>query len=142
MWKNNKNAAENILNPYKTNVERNLLMVTRITCEFECPEFAETALRQIRETVNGVYSAKYFYRKSGDRAQERTGSTMFTIMPTGLTSQNYLTAVMESPFCRDTIPEPARSRKTNVFIVCDGSGSERISSVLTSMGAENIHSGS
>ena len=115
-------------------------MVTRITCEFEAPEYAEMALRQIRETVSGVYSAKYFYRKSSDIAQELSGATRYTLLPTGLTRQNYLTAVMESPSCRDTIPEPARSRKTDVFIVCDGSGSDRISSVLTSMGAENIHS--
>lgn len=116
-------------------------MVTRITAEFESPESAELALKRIRENnIRGVYSTSYVYNRKSDKAERIRGKDIYTIMPTAVVSQNYLTAVMDSPASVDSIPEPERSRKTTVFIVCDGSGTGEISSVLSNAGAVNIDS--
>ncbi|MBO5164601.1 MAG: hypothetical protein J6B75_09240 [Ruminococcus sp.] len=114
-------------------------MVTRITAEFEGPESAEMALKKIRENVSGVYSTNFVYNRDSNKAERLRGATIYTILPTAVTSHNYLTAVLESPASKDVIPEPSRSRKTTVFIVCDGSGTHKISSILTSMGGNNIY---
>lgn len=113
-------------------------MVTRVTAEFETPESAELALKRIRESVRGVYSTNFMYNRISNKAEKLTGGTRYTILPTGLTTHNYMTAVLESPTSRDVIPEPARSRKTTVYIVCDGSGAHEINSILTAMGGSNI----
>lgn len=114
-------------------------MVTRITAEFEGPETAEMALKKIRENVRGVYSTNFVYNRESNKAEKLRGATIYTMLPTAATSYNYLTSVLESPASKDVIPEPSRSRKTTVFIVCDGSGTHTISSILTSMGGNNIY---
>lgn len=113
-------------------------MVTRVTAEFESPEAAESALKKVRDNVRGVYSTNFVYNRISDKAQQLPGATMYTMLPAAVTSQNYLTAVLESPASVDQIPEPFRSRKTTVFIVCDGSGYHEINSILTDMGGSNI----
>lgn len=115
-------------------------MVTRITAEFEAPEFAESALKKIRENVRGVYSTNFMYNRRSNEAERLRGATVYTILPTAVTAENYLTGKIESPASEDVIPEPARSRKTTVFIVCDGSGINQIHSILTGMGGSNIYS--
>lgn len=117
-------------------------MVTRITAEFETPEIAENALKKIRENVNGVYSTNFVYNRTSDKADKLRGGDIYTVLPTVAGSSNYtnyLTMVMDSPASADVIPEPEQSRKTNVFIVCDGNGTEQISSILTSSGGNNIY---
>ena len=113
-------------------------MVTRITAEFESPEFAEDALGRIRKSVQGVYSTNYVYERISDKTEKYSHGTMYSILPTAVTTHNYLTAVLESPASRDIIPEQRKKRKTTVFIVCDGSCSNDISSILTAMGGSNI----
>ena len=113
-------------------------MVTRITADFEAPEYAEAALGKVRSSVRGVYSTSFVYDRISDKAERLSRGTSYTILPTAVTTHNYLTAVLESPASRDVIPEPRRSRKTTVFIVCDGSRTHEISSILTAMGGSNI----
>lgn len=115
-------------------------MVTRVTAEFEVPESAELALKKVRENVRGVYSTNYVYNRNSNKAEKLRSGTIYTVMPTAATTYNYLTAVLESPASKDIIPEPSQSRKTTVFIVCDGSGTHEINSILTSMGGSNIYS--
>lgn len=115
-------------------------MVTRVTAEFEAPEIAENALKKIRETVRGVYSTNFVYNRRSNEAEKLRGGTIYTIMPTAVTSKNYLTGTLFSPASEDVIPEPARSKKTTVFIVCDGSGTDKIHSILSSMGGTDIYS--
>lgn len=115
-------------------------MVTRVTAEFETPESAEMALKKIRENVRGVYSTNFVYNRDSDKAERLRGKDICTILPTALhPTSNFLTMVMESPASIDVIPEPSRSRKTSVFIVCDGNGTDDISSILTSAGGSNIY---
>ena len=113
-------------------------MVTRITAEFEAPEYAEAALGRVRSSVRGVYSTSFIYDRISDKAERLSRGTNCTILPAAVTAHNYLTAVLESPASRDVIPEPRRSRRTKVFIVCDGSRTREISSILTAMGGSRI----
>ncbi len=115
-------------------------MVTRVTAEFETPEIAEMALKKVRENVSGVYSTNFVYNRDSDKAEHLRGKDICTILPTALyPTSNFLTMIMESPASKDVIPEPSHSRKTNVFIVCDGNGTDKISSILTSSGGSNIY---
>jgi hypothetical protein len=113
-------------------------MITKISAEFDCPEIAELALRRIRESVQSVYSTNMMYNKTSDKARKLRGGSIYTVIPTAVTTHNYLTAVLESPACEDVIPEPARSRKTTACIVCDDSSLENVSALLNAMGGLNI----
>jgi hypothetical protein len=114
-------------------------MVTRITADFETPETAELALKKIRENVGGVYSTNFVYNRESDKAEALRGKDIYTVLPTNAVTSNYLTMVMNSPASEGIIPEPARSRKTSVFIVCDGRGKDEISAILNSSGGNNIY---
>ena len=120
------------------NEKENFLMVTRVSAEFEEPELAELAMKRIREKIRGVYSTSMIYNRSSDKARKLQNGTLYTIIPTAVTTHNYMTAVIESPASRDVIPEPQRSRKTSVYIVCESASVNNVSSVLNSMGALNI----
>ncbi len=113
-------------------------MVTRVMAEFETPEIAEMVLKKIRENVRGIYSTNFVYNRDSDKAERLKGKDICTVLPMAATSHNYLTMVMESPASQDIIPEYSRSRKTNVFIVCDGNGTSEISSIISSAGGTNI----
>ena len=116
-------------------------MVTRVVAEFEEPELAEIALNRIKESVRDVYSTNMIYNKKSDRAERLRNGTVYTLIPTVNTvhSTHFMTAVMESPACEDVIPEPARSRKTTIYVVCEKSTIGNVTSILNSMGAMNIH---
>ncbi len=114
------------------------IMVTRVSAEFEEPELAELAMKKIRDSIKGVYSTSMIYNRNSDKARKLQNGTLYTIIPTAVTTHNYMTAVIESPASRDVIPEPHRSRKTSVYIVCESASVSNVSSVLNSMGALNI----
>lgn len=113
-------------------------MVTRVTAEFESPEMAEMCLGRITRGVKGVYSTNMIYDRKSDKAERMHNGTLYTLIPTAVTTHNYMTAMIESPASEDVIPEPSRNRKTTVYIVCDSDSKSRISSVLNSMGALKI----
>ena len=115
-----------------------IFMVTRVSAEFEEPELAEIAMKRIRENIKGVYSTSMIYNRTSDKAEKLKHGTLYTIIPTAVTTHNYMTAVMESPASRDVIPEPQRSRKTSVYVVCESASVPNVSAVLNSMGALNI----
>ena len=113
-------------------------MITKISAEFENPDIAEMAMQRIRERVPSVYSTNMTYNRTSDRAQKLRGGSIYTVIPTAVTTHNYLTAVMESPACENVIPEPSRSRRTNVCIVCDDSSLDKVSALLNAMGGLHI----
>jgi hypothetical protein len=47
---------------------------------------------------------------------------------------------MESPASEDVIAEPARSRKTKLYVICDASAEAQIRAVFSSLGGLDIHS--
>lgn len=115
-------------------------MFSRITAEFNDPDTAEIALRRVKESVRGIVRTGMSYNKISDKAERMKGGSIYTILPTGLTMQNYMTAVMESPASVDTIPEPYRRRNTKVYIICASESCGSVTSILGSMGGLGIKS--
>lgn len=113
--------------------------MTRISAEFETPDMAEIALKRIKDTVPGVYSTNMIYNKTSDKAMKLRNGSLYTIIPTAVTTHNYLTAVIESPASEDVINEPLRSRKTSIYVICEPESVNNISSLLNAMGGLKIH---
>lgn len=112
-------------------------MITRVSAEFETPELAENAIHRVRANVP-VRSANMIYNKSSDEAMKLKNGTVWTLLPTAVTSYNYVTAVMESPASEDVMPEPERRRNTTAYIICEDENLDAVKSVLNSMGGLNI----
>lgn len=112
-------------------------MITRVSAEFETPELAENAIYRIREKVP-VKSANMVYNKSSDEAMKLRNGTVWTLLPTAVTSYNYATGLLESPATEDVIPEPERRRNTTAYIMCEDENLDTVKSVLNSMGGLNI----
>lgn len=112
-------------------------MISRISAEFETPELAETAIMRIKEST-AVKSVNMVYNKSAEKAVKLQNGTIYTLLPTAVTSYNYYTAVMESPASEDIIAEPERRRNTTVYIVCDDENLGNVKSVLNAMGGLNV----
>ena len=117
-------------------------MITRIYAEFETPELAELALQRVREKVGNVFSSGLMYDRRSDKAVKLRNGTIYTVIPTAVTTHNYFTVVMESPASEDVIAEPLRSRRTKLYVICESSAEQQVSAIFSSMGGLGIHSDS
>lgn len=113
-------------------------MVTRISAEFETPDLAETAIHHVRESAS-IRSASMTYNRASDEAVRLRGGTLWTLLPTAVTSYNYTTGIIESPASEDSILEPDRKRTATAYIMCEEESTDTVKSVLTAMGGMNIH---
>lgn len=115
-------------------------MITRISAEFESPELAELAIKRIKESVDGVHSANIIYNKISDKAVKLKNGTIYTVIPTAVTTHTYFTAVLESPASEDVILEPMRNRNTTAYIICESHGAENVRAIFNAMGGLKISS--
>lgn len=112
-------------------------MITRISAEFETPELAETAIGRIKESTS-IRSANMVYNKTSDEAVRLRNGTMWTLLPTAVTSYNYYTASIEHPTTEEVILEHERRRNTTVYIMCDDENIDNVKSILNALGGLNI----
>ena len=112
--------------------------MTRISAEFETPDMAEIALKRVKDTVPGVHSTNVIYNKASEQAVKLRHGSIYTIIPTAVTTHTYFTAVMESPASKDVIEEPKRNRKAVIYVICEKESVENIRAILNSMGGLNI----
>lgn len=117
-------------------------MISRVSAEFESPELAEASLHKIKEGIMGIYRTGIIYNKRSEEAMKLRHGTLYTIIPTAVTTFNYITAVVESPSSEDVIPEPSRSRTTKAYVICEADSVNNIKAILNAMGGLNIHCGS
>ena len=117
-------------------------MISRVSAEFEAPELAEASLRKIKEGINGIYRTGILYNKRFEEAMKLKQGTLYTIIPTAVTTFNYITAVIESPASEDVVPEPSRSRTTKAYVICEADSINNVKSIFNAMGGLNIHCGS
>ncbi len=113
--------------------------MTKITAEFESPELAESALRRVKESRCEIISSNIMYNKTSDRAMKLRHGSIYTIIPTAVTTHNYVTAVLESPASEDVIIEPMRSRKAVLCCVCGDEHSKNVKSILSAMGGLSVN---
>ncbi len=112
----------------------------KISAEFESPELAELAIKRVKESVKGFHTSSITYNKISDRAVKLRNGNIYTVIPTAVTSQIYLTAVMEFPASEDVIEEPYRNRKTNASLYCEDESADNARAILNAMGALKITS--
>lgn len=112
--------------------------MTRISAEFETPDMADIALKRVKETVPGVHSTNVIYNKASEQAVKLRNGTIYTVIPTAVTTHTYFTAVMESPASEDIIDEPTRNRKAVIYVICEKESVENIRAILSAMGGLNI----
>lgn len=112
--------------------------MVRISAEFESPDLAELAVKRVKESIKGVHSTNIIYNKISDKAMKLRSGSVYTIIPTAVTTHNYITAVMESPASENVIREPYRSQKTIACIFCDESSSANARSLLSALGGMNV----
>lgn len=113
-------------------------MISRVSAIFEAPELAEASLHRIKESISGIHRTGLIYNKTAEKAMKLRNGTLYTIIPTAVTTFNYITAVVESPASEDVIPEPARRRTTKAYVICDSDSTENVRSVLNAMGGLNV----
>ena len=74
------------------------------------------------------------------KCQTKPCVCVYTIIPTAVTTHNYMTVNMVSPASEDVIPEPIRSRKTIAYVICDSTSVNNVKSIFNSMGGLKIYS--
>lgn len=117
-------------------------MVSRVSAEFEAPEIAEASLHRIKESISGIHRTGITYNKRAEESMKLRNGTLYTIIPTAVTTFNYFTAVMESPASEDVVPEVFRRRTTKAYVICESNSISDVKSVFNAMGGLNIHTGS
>ncbi len=115
-------------------------MLSRVSAEFETPDLAEAAVRKVKERCSTVHSAGIISSRTAEKASHLNSGTVYTVIPTAVTSHNYYTSVLESPAAADVVPEPKRSRKASMYIVCDSMDINNVCAVLNAMGGSKLHS--
>lgn len=114
-------------------------MISRISAEFEGPELAEAAIRRVKQSVNGVYSAKIIYDKNLNNTLKLSHGTICTLIPTYTNNfTNFLTAVTEYPSSEDVVPEISRRTSSKIYIICENDSTKNISAILNAMGGLKI----
>ena len=115
-------------------------MIARVSADFETPELAELAIGKVRGKVGSIYSSGLMYNRRSDEAVKLAGGCIYTVIPTAVTTHNYITAVMESPASADLVPEPSRSRKAHIYVICDKSDVPAVRAVFNSLGGLSVTS--
>ena len=113
-------------------------MISRVSAEFESPELAELALNKVRERVSEIYSSGLMYNRISDRALSLRNGSIYTVIPTAVTTHNYITAVIESPSTEDVIPEPSRRRNTKLYVICSSDKASEVSGIFTALGGLGV----
>ena len=113
-------------------------MMSRISAEFESSELAEMALKRVKESVSHVFRTGMIYNKKTDSASKLSHGTLYTVIPTAVTSFNYITAVVESPASEDVVIEPQRNITAKAFVICDAANTANVSAIFNSMGGLKI----
>ena len=122
-------------------------MFSKITGEFETVEFAEFAAKHIREAISSPVKISIVQnRKSyrGLRNNEHHGAThgnVFYLLPTAVTSYNYITASVTRPVNHSLISEPLLNRTATIIVQAKDSNTEAVTGILGSYGGYNIKTG-
>ncbi len=120
-------------------------MFSKITGEFESVEFAEYAAKHIREAVSSpvkisIVQNRRSYR--GLKNNEHHGAThgnVFYLLPTAVTSYNYITARVSRPVSHSLISEPLLNRTATIIVQAKDDSADAVAGILGSYGGFNIN---
>lgn len=120
-------------------------MFSRISCEFERIEFAETAAKRIRETVNGPKKIRIKHNRNKYKAMYNgklpsTHGDKYVLLPTAVTSYNYITGQITRPLDRSMLKEPVLTEAVTLEAVFQSSEANTVSQILVSSGGYSVSS--
>ncbi|MGN0620466.1 MAG: hypothetical protein ACI4I9_01255 [Porcipelethomonas sp.] len=118
-------------------------MFSRISCEFEMVEFAEAASKRIKETVSGPKKIRIRYNRNkfsalSDGAAAQTHGEMFVLLPTAVTSYNYITGQITRPLDSSQYKEPVLTQSVILEITFETAQSDTVRQILVSSGGYDI----
>lgn len=122
-------------------------MFSQISCEFERIEFAEAAVKRIRETVSGpkkirISHNRNRFRQLEDKQIPPLNGEAFVLLPTAVTSYNYITGQISRPVCSCQFKEPALTESVTLNITFDSSYSTAVKQLILSSGGYSIRTAS
>lgn len=120
-------------------------MYARITGEFESVEFAEFAAKHIRDSVNSPLKISIIHNRNkiqgklkGDEQENITNGKIFYLLPTAVTSYNYITFAEIRDIDKNQISEPLLNKSVTLSVQTDFSKADKVAGILSSYGGYNI----
>ncbi|MBQ3566095.1 MAG: hypothetical protein IJA12_02835 [Oscillospiraceae bacterium] len=120
-------------------------MFSKISCEFDSVEFAEYAAKHLRSRSQSPVRISIFHNnrkyKSVLRNSEHNNAThgnVFYLLPTAVTSYNYITARVTRPVNDSLISEPLLNRTVTMIVQTDSDAADNVSGILNSYGGYNV----
>jgi len=123
-------------------------MFSKISGEFDSVEFAESAAKHIRESISSPVKITIIQNhkqlRSGLKNNEHQGAThgsIFYLLPTAVTSYNYITARVTRPVNASLISEPLLDKTVIVHVQVKNDKAEAVAGILGSYGGYNVKKG-
>ncbi len=120
-------------------------MYSKITGEFEEIEFAEYAARHIRETISSPKKIKIVQNKSklkpffrNSQYINAVNGEVFYLLPTAVTSYNYITGQVSHPIDHSSVDEPLLDRSVTLIVQTESEYADKIAGIISSLGGVNI----
>ena len=115
-------------------------MLSRISAEFESMDMAELVVGRVKQSVSGVLRTGIIHNREAERAEKLAHGESYTLLPTAVTTHNYITATLISETTDSILEEPQRSKNSKLYIICEKESLKDVSSILNAMGGLKIHS--
>lgn len=120
-------------------------MYSKITGEFEEIEFAEYAAKNIRETIVSPKKIKIVQNKSklkpffrNSQYRNAAHGDIFYLLPTAVTSYNYITGQVSRPIDQSVVDEPLLDHSVTLIVQTEKEYADKIAGIISSFGGVNI----
>ncbi len=120
-------------------------MYSKITGEFEEVEFAEYAAKHIRDTIDSPKKIKIVQNKSklkpffkSSEYRNAASANIFYLLPTAVTSYNYITGQVSRPVDTLDIEEPLLNHSVTLIVQTEREYADKVAGILSSFGGVNI----
>lgn len=120
-------------------------MFSKITGEFDSVEFAEYAAKHLRETINSPVKISILQNcrrlrgilKNNEHSNATHGN-VFYLLPTAISSYNYITDTVTRKVNNSLISEPLLNRTVTMTVHAKSEKAEAVAGILGSYGGYNI----
>ncbi len=120
-------------------------MFTRTTGKFDSIEFAELAAKHIRDSVSStakisiIHNRKHYKGSLKNKELDNaTHGKVFFMLPTAISSYNYITDTISRSVNKSLIAEPLLDRSVTLVVQADGLKSDIISGIIASYGGYDV----
>ncbi len=120
-------------------------MFSRISCEFEMVEFAESAAKRIEDTVDGPKKIRIIPKRNKYKSSYNSNeipsenNELFVLLPAAVTSYNYITGQITRPVDKSKYKEPLLTNAVILEVTFEQDRRHEVSQILTSSGGYDMH---